>query len=316
MSCFAKFLGKAITAPTVNMLGSYESAVYFNLVYMGLSLGAGSLFFLLEKDVYTHSSKIHIPMDSMEFDSVANSIEKSPDVSISLQTTAGIETTRMTATQRSTSSTMSITAFRDRLKNAIRPLSAHFWWIASAHATYNTVFHLLTSFLPHLLHVKWSFEIKKAGYLASLTALTVVFCAPVIGLLIDYIGFGILICTLAGIWTVVAYYLLLFTMCSPIYAIVLISISEGLIPTITAALIPSAIPAHAFGIGFGVITVFDNILNFTMDVVYGELYNLTGSYDVGLTVLFVFSIFGALLLILYEIFNILGWIGGGRSRNR
>eukprot|EP01041_Mallomonas_annulata_P007660 gene7660-15678_t len=204
MSCLAKFLGKAVTAPIVNVVGSYQNAVYVNCIYGIISLIAGLIFFSIEEVPKANIDNIPIEVEN------SDSLEMNSD-------------------------------FSDNIK-------------------------------PNRKNV--------------------IFFAPVVGLLIDKVGYGILICAISGISTSIAYYFLLFTSYSPIYGILMISTAEGLIPTITAALIPRTIPQYTFGIAFGIITVLDNIMNFSMDIIYGELYNLTGSYDIGLTVLFSMSVLG------------------------
>ena len=86
----------------------------------------------------------------------------------------------------------------------------------------------------------------------------------------------------------------------PIYAILMMAIAEGFIPSITAALIPTVIEEVVFGVAYGIITSADNVMNFSGDVIFGGLRNWTGSYDTGLFMLFGMSLFGLLLLILYE----------------
>jgi len=134
----------------------------------------------------------------------------------------------------------------------------------------------------------------------------VIFVAPVVGLAIDHIGFGLIICTFCGVLTSLAYYLLLYTAVRPVVGILLISVGEGIIPTITSALIPGTIPVDALTSGFGVITTLDNLLNFCMDVVFGELFNITGAYDIGLLVLFILSIVGTVLLVGCEYMDVMG----------
>jgi len=80
----------------------------------------------------------------------------------------------------------------------------------------------------------------------------------------------------------------------------MMAVAEGFIPSITAALIPTVIDEVVFGVAYGIITTADNAMNFSGDVIFGSLRDWTGSYDTGLFMLFSMSLFGLLLLILYE----------------
>jgi len=93
----------------------------------------------------------------------------------------------------------------------------------------------------------------------------------------------------------------------------MISVAESIIPTITAALIPATIPENLFGIAYGIITVFDNVIGFFFDILYGASYNLTGSYDCGLHVLHTMSIMGFIILLIIE--YVINFHRARRNRN-
>jgi len=158
------------------------------------------------------------------------------------------------------------------------------------------VFHLLGNFLPHILTVSWNQGIVVAGFIASLSSLFPMLIAPVVGYTVDRFGFRIEICILAGVATTVAYALFLFSSVVPVLPILLISVAQSLIPTITLAMVPLCIPSVVFGIGFGIVEFVDHLGNLVGNFGFGYLYQATSSYKLGMILLFLLSILGLLLL--------------------
>ena len=72
----------------------------------------------------------------------------------------------------------------------------------------------------------------------------------------------------------------------------LISVPQGLFPVLTLAEISSLLPPHLVGFAFGLVSVLDHVLSMLGNVVFGWLYNLTGSYHVGIMVLLLLSVVG------------------------
>ena len=77
----------------------------------------------------------------------------------------------------------------------------------------------------------------------------------------------------------------------------LISIPQGLIPVLTLAEISSLLPPHLVGFAFGLVSVLDHVLSMLGNVVFGWLYNLTGSYHVGIMVLLLLSVVGLICMV-------------------
>ena len=79
--------------------------------------------------------------------------------------------------------------------------------------------------------------------------------------------------------------MLLYTTVSPYVKMALISLPQGLIPLLTLAEISAILPPQMVGIAFGTIEVLDSVVNVFGNIAFGWLYNLTGSYHVGMLTL-------------------------------
>jgi MFS-type transporter involved in bile tolerance (Atg22 family) len=100
--------------------------------------------------------------------------------------------------------------------------------------------------------------------------------------------------------TVVAYTVLMYTDAHPYIKVTLISIPHGFVPVLTLAEISTILPVGSVGIAFGLIEVFDSIVNVSGNVVFGWLYNWTGDYHAGLVVLLVLA-WGGLAALVYMV---------------
>lgn len=96
--------------------------------------------------------------------------------------------------------------------------------------------------------------------------------------------------------TVIAYTVLLYTTISPYAKMALISLPQGLIPLLTLAEISEILPPEMVGIAFGTIEVLDSVVNVFGNIAFGWLYNLTGSYHVGMLTLLCLAWLGFLSL--------------------
>ena len=88
---------------------------------------------------------------------------------------------------------------------------------------------------------------------------------------------------------VIAYTVLLYTNANPYLKMALISIPHGMIPVLTLAEISSLLPVSSVGIAFGMVGVLDGVVNILGNMLFGWLYNVTGSYHTGMTVLLLFA---------------------------
>ncbi len=77
----------------------------------------------------------------------------------------------------------------------------------------------------------------------------------------------------------------------------LISIPQGLIPVLTLAEISCLLPPHLVGIAFGSVSVLDHVLSMVGNVAFGWLYNVTGSYHVGIMLLLLLSMVGLISMV-------------------
>jgi len=176
-------------------------------------------------------------------------------------------------------------------------LGCGFYWFASMHSLYILIFHALVSFLPHYAYRKWGGTVTHAGNISSIPHLVIIFVAPATGLLIDHIGYRTSFCLLASIITVIAYWMLVYSShdTNPYLVMTLISLSQGLIPALTLAQVSRICPEELVGLAFGIIEVLDSLVNVFGNVLFGELYNVTGSYKVGMVVLFILAAGGMII---------------------
>jgi MFS-type transporter involved in bile tolerance (Atg22 family) len=79
---------------------------------------------------------------------------------------------------------------------------------------------------------------------------------------------------------------------SPYIKIILISVPQAIIPVLTLAEISSVVPPGHAGLAFGIIEALDSATIIAGNVLMGYLYNLTGSYTVGLTMVLGLCVLG------------------------
>lgn len=97
--------------------------------------------------------------------------------------------------------------------------------------------------------------------------------------------------------TVIAYSVVIYTNANPYIKMALVAVPHGFVPVLTLAEISSVLPPTSAGIAFGMIEVFDSIVNVLGSVVFGQLYNATGGYETGLVLLLALAWLGMILLI-------------------
>lgn len=78
---------------------------------------------------------------------------------------------------------------------------------------------------------------------------------------------------------------------------VLLSIGQSLIPTISLSCITLALPHQYYGIAFGVMEVMDSLFDLAGNILFGLLYDLTGGYFVSMILVLVMSLLGITVLI-------------------
>jgi MFS-type transporter involved in bile tolerance (Atg22 family) len=98
--------------------------------------------------------------------------------------------------------------------------------------------------------------------------------------------------------SVVAYTMLAYQeKANPYVTMTLMSVSQGLIPALTLAQISRILPDDSVGVAFGIIEVLDSLVNVLGNVFFGGLYDLTGSYEVGMQVLLGLSVAGVFVFL-------------------
>lgn len=81
----------------------------------------------------------------------------------------------------------------------------------------------------------------------------------------------------------------------PVGPVICVSIAHGVIIPISIAMIPQTVPPAQLGMAFAVFEVLGSMLHLT-DIVFGWLRDVTGSYNVPMEMLFIYSLAGTGLL--------------------
>jgi hypothetical protein len=100
--------------------------------------------------------------------------------------------------------------------------------------------------------------------------------------------------------TVIAYTMVLYSDVDPYVKMALVSVPHGFIPVLTLAEITAIVPPTSAGIAFGLIEVFDSVVNVLGSIVFGQLYNMTGDYHTGMLMLLLLA-WGGMIGLLYMV---------------
>lgn len=84
------------------------------------------------------------------------------------------------------------------------------------------------------------------------------------------------------------------------FPLVVIALCESLVPTLTLASVSVSLRDNNdnIGIAFGLVELLDSVVSLIGNAAFGMLFNLTGGYRWGMTVLFVLSLVALVLLLL------------------
>lgn len=87
-----------------------------------------------------------------------------------------------------------------------------------------------------------------------------------------------------------AYILLLWSPNLPVIPLLLISVAETLVPTVMLAMVPLCVPVDTLGLAFGLVETVDSAGSLTGNVLFGMIYEFTGSYCTDMIILTMLSI--------------------------
>lgn len=100
---------------------------------------------------------------------------------------------------------------------------------------------------------------------------------------------------------ILAYLMLLLSPAlSPVWSILLFSLAQVLLPTITLVLAMEHVEAASFGLALGIVESIDSTVSALGNVLFGLVFAYSGSYTMGLTFLLLLAIVGLFSLILGE----------------
>jgi MFS family permease len=153
----------------------------------------------------------------------------------------------------------------------------HIWLLSLAFCCYSIAFLAFSTFLPTFLVSVRGYSLGSAGFVASLTSVTIGSC-PLGGWISDRIGSRKLVYTVA-LLLVAAMWLLPFKITGwliPVFAVVL-GIIAGPVPTAIFAAVPEVMgrPQLA-GIGMAVLALGQSLGMFIGPVLFGKLVEMTG----------------------------------------
>lgn len=133
-------------------------------------------------------------------------------------------------------------------------------------------------------------------------AIVVTISAPFTGWLLDKNNHYTEIdaCIVAGLLAFIGYLSIgvrLYSSTLSILAMLLLSISQALMSTVTLSCIGKYLPVHLLTVGFSMIEVFDSILYLTGNYTFGYLYLKTGEYIDSLYFMLMLSVLGVVLCV-------------------
>jgi MFS-type transporter involved in bile tolerance (Atg22 family) len=78
--------------------------------------------------------------------------------------------------------------------------------------------------------------------------------------------------------------------------LLLISVAETVVPTVMLAMVPLCVSVEALGVAFGLVETVDSAGSLVGNLLFGMIYEITGSYYTGLVLLTVLSVMALLLV--------------------
>ena len=176
---------------------------------------------------------------------------------------------------------------------------------ALIHTVFALVFHIMINFLPHLLERHWHGvgfgNVHYVGLIASLPHLTTIILAPMVGIVVERYGHSLHICLVCAISTVFCFTIMLYTRLPIFLPIVVLAVSQALLPVLTLAKVGTLSTLgdnHSSpGTAFGMVEVLDGFFSFGGSMVFGFLYDITGTYEYSLLFLFNLAILGVCLIL-------------------
>jgi MFS family permease len=166
------------------------------------------------------------------------------------------------------------------VKSMERPV----WTLGVAWLLFNAAVISLFTFTPDLLTDN-GFSLARAGFLTSAVMWPALLVSPIIGYMMDRIGYKRLIVILGGLWLAVFIVLVPFSTSWILVLMLLIGVAQTLVPAPIFALLPEVTRPESIGLGFGVVATCLNIGIVLGPSLAGIIRDVTGSYQTSYTVL-------------------------------
>jgi predicted MFS family arabinose efflux permease len=190
-----------------------------------------------------------------------------------------------------------IAASTEPVFRGFRSVGAPIWIVGLAWMFYNAAVISMYTFTPDLLRAN-GFSLASAGFYASLCVLPGMFLGPLLGHLTDKIdrkrtiiaAGGVIIAGLV-VWIPTATSWL-------VVLLLLIGISQSMVPTPIFALVPDVIEQERLGLGFGIIMTCVNLGIVLGPFVTGLIRDLSGSYQASYLLMSGFSLLITLSMVI------------------
>lgn len=132
--------------------------------------------------------------------------------------------------------------------------------------------------VSNVMHSEWSYSIEASALLGGLSQGVAVFLCPLLGLLLDRIGYKMYVCVAAGVLSCAAYLLLAFHIMSALYPLLLLSLCISVVPTILRSSVPALVSPTLYGAAFGTYEVCESVGSVVGHVLVGYVRDTTHSY--------------------------------------
>ncbi|CAM9332671.1 unnamed protein product [Discosporangium mesarthrocarpum] len=249
VACISKTLAKASVAPIAEYFSSYMAALWYVCIFNVLSLVAGC--------IYARWVGAAADCMGMDIPSPGPSPSPGPD-----------SIPRVGHPDFNAKS----------LLKALKRSTAAFWVLTVLHTLFLCAYHLFSNFSGHFMVENYRMSPVTAGYVSALMPLVVVFCAPLAGLVLDYMGYQIYVLLGASVTTTLGYILLLKEQINPAVCIIMLALCESFVPTILLSGLPLTVDHTVYGAAFGMCEVFSALGNVISNYFFGLSRDRTASY--------------------------------------
>lgn len=170
-----------------------------------------------------------------------------------------------------------------------------FWILCLMHMTFSNMNHLFNYISTDFIYSKWNTSINHAVWLSSLSSVIAVVLCPIASLYLDHVGYKMYVCALTAVLSTISYFILGFSDLSPIYALVVLSLSVAFVPTILRSSVPQIVDNSVYGTAYGIYEISESLGAVIGHVSIGFIRDYTDSYQMDLMIFAILGIISFLL---------------------